>query len=129
MLSRTNRRSFIKKSGAVAAGFWLGSAPQAKAVSANEKLNVACIGVGGKGGSDSDNAAQFGNVVAICDVDQRMLDNAARRYPNAKRYTDWRKMLEQKDIDAVTVSTADHTHAPVSMSAIPDSARSLSTFL
>jgi len=58
------------------------------------------------------------NVVAICDIDEKRLARAAAKFPKAKRYTDWRKLLEQKGIDAVTVSTPDHTHAPVSMAAM-----------
>ena len=58
------------------------------------------------------------NVVAICDIDEQVLGKAKEKFPGATAYTDWRKLLEQKDIDAVTISTPDHTHAPVTMTAI-----------
>ncbi len=86
--------------------------------SPNEKLNIAGIGVGGKGKGDIASTSKGQNVVAICDVDERTLGASAKLYPGAKKYTDWRKLLEQKDIDAVTISTPDHMHAPIAMSAI-----------
>jgi len=112
-----SRRAFLKTSAVTGLGVWLGAESGAWAQdgqSANEKVNFACIGVGGKGDSDTADAARFGNVVAICDVDETILANAAKKYPNAKTYTDFRKMLDEmgKSIDAVTVSTPDHTHAP-----------------
>ena len=84
----------------------------------SEKLNGACIGIGGMGGSDS---GQMGTetVVALCDVDWKRGAGTFKRYPNAKKYKDFRKMLEkEKGIEAVTVSTPDHTHAVASMMAI-----------
>ena len=80
---------------------------------ANEKINIACIGVGGKGDSDSSDVARCGgNIVAICDVDADTLAKKGKQFPNAKRYNDYRKLLEEmdKEIDAVTVSTPDHNH-------------------
>lgn len=88
----------------------------------SSKLNLASVGVGGKGWSDlvSIAASPHVNVVALCDVDETKehLGRAAEKYPHAKRYTDWRKMLEQKDIDAVQVSTPDHMHAPIALAAM-----------
>jgi len=83
--------------------------------SANEKLNVAAIGGGGKGSSDILNCAAAGeNVVALCDLDWNARSSAKEtlaKVPNVPRYTDYRVMLEKhKDIDAVTISTPDHTH-------------------
>lgn len=81
---------------------------------ANERINVAGIGAGGKGDSDiNDAAACGGRIVALCDVDRGTLDKKGQAYPEAKKYKDFRKMFDEmgKDIDAVTVSTADHTHA------------------
>ena len=117
MSRKSSRRQFLKQSAILSATPFIGTVAR-PVLGASDKVHIACVGVGGKGESDMIETSVGHEVVAICDVDQRMLDNAARRYPNAKRYTDWRKMLEQKDIDAVTVSTADHTHAPVSMSAM-----------
>jgi predicted dehydrogenase len=84
----------------------------------SEKLNIAGIGVGGMGGS---NLRQLGseNIVALCDVDHNYAAGTFKRYPKAKVYTDYRKMLEkQKDIDAVVIATPDHTHAVISMEAM-----------
>ncbi|MBX3442638.1 MAG: Gfo/Idh/MocA family oxidoreductase [Planctomyces sp.] len=85
---------------------------------ANDQIHLAAIGVGGKGASDLDETAAGHNVVAICDVDERTLAAAAQRYPHATKHQDWRKLLEQPNIDAVTVSTPDHMHAPITMTAL-----------
>lgn len=86
--------------------------------SPNEKLNVAAIGAGGKGASDIRNCDQE-NIVALCDVDWHKAAKTFDAYPNAKRYKDYRKMLEEmKEIDAVTVSTPDHMHAPAALLAM-----------
>jgi predicted dehydrogenase len=88
---------------------------------ANNKLNVAGIGVMGKGESDLAGISKSKdvNIVALCDTDDNSLAKAKAKYPGAKTYNDFRKMLEeQKDIDAVTVSTPDHMHAPAAMMAI-----------
>ncbi|HTU88560.1 MAG TPA: Gfo/Idh/MocA family oxidoreductase [Gemmataceae bacterium] len=121
MSRRTNRRQFIQQSGLAGLGFWVaGGLTPALSRSTNEKLNIAGIGVGGKGDSDINQAGQVGNVVAICDIDDNTLGKKAERFPNAKKYNDFRKMLEEmgKSIDAVTVSTPDHTHAVAAMMAI-----------
>lgn len=78
-----------------------------------EKMNVAGIGVGGKGMSDINSAfVEAGNVVALCDVDENQAAKAFEKWPNVPRYKDFRKMLEkEKSIDACTISTPDHTHA------------------
>src|SRR5205823_121590 len=109
------RRDFIKTS-ALAAGVAAFSAPSfIRAQGLNEKINIACIGVGGKGDSDSTGAfTAGGNIVALCDVDSGTLnkkdkqfkDRAAKenRTYDAKHYSDWRKMFDEigKSIDAVT---------------------------
>src|SRR5207249_2973142 len=81
------------------------------------KLNIGCIGVGGRGKGDID-GVKGENIVALCDVDRTSLEKAAKMFPKASTYDDFRKMLEQKDIDAVTVATPDHMHAPASMMAM-----------
>ncbi|MFZ4638270.1 MAG: gfo/Idh/MocA family oxidoreductase, partial [Pirellulales bacterium] len=69
-MTPTSRRGFLGTSSLLSAGYFVAAGSRtAWSTSANEQLNVACIGVGGKGSSDSDNAALFGNVIAICDVD------------------------------------------------------------
>ena len=74
------------------------------------KLNVALIGVWGRGLAHYDMLAEE-NVVALCDVNEARFPDALKRFPKAKTYVDWRKCLDQKDIDAVVCCTADHTHA------------------
>lgn len=84
----------------------------------SEKLNIAGIGVGGQGGSDL-NSLKSQNIVALCDVDWAHAAGTFKRFPDAKRHKDFRKMLEeQKDIDAVIVATPDHVHAAASIMAI-----------
>lgn len=106
-----NRREMLKASAAVSAGFWLGTGTKAPAASANEKLNVACIGVGGRGAANV-GAVSGENIVAVCDVDQKRAGANFTRFEKAKKYQDFRKMLDEMDgqIDAVVVSTPDHTH-------------------
>src|SRR5436190_11796704 len=120
MSQRSNRREFIKQTTAIGVGAWVAGTLPAESKAANEKLNIACIGVGGKGSSDTDHAGIVGNIVALCDIDDHRLDEKAKKFPQAKKYNDFRKMLEEmsKQIDAVTVSTPDHTHAPASMMAM-----------
>jgi len=88
-------------------------------VSPSEKLNVACIGVGGMGASDVSQMSGE-NLVAFCDVDFKHAAGTFRRYPNVKKYRDFRIMLDKEDnnIDAVTVSTPDNIHAVAAMAAI-----------
>ena len=87
----------------------------------SERVNVAAIGAGGQGGGDLNAVASLGaNVVALCDVDFQRAAPNFKRYPKAKVYKDFREMLdkEEKNIDAVTVGTPDHIHAPASLDAI-----------
>ena len=122
-MSSTSRRSFLGKSTLAGAGYFVAAGTRtAWSVSANEQLNVACIGVGGKGSSDSDNAALFGNVIAICDVDRNTLESKgkAEKFKDAARFTDFRELFAKhgKDIDMCTVSTPDHMHGPVTLEAM-----------
>jgi predicted dehydrogenase len=91
-----------------------------RALGANDKLRVAGIGIGGKGESDINQAAKFMDVVALCDIDDERLNKRGESYPSAKKYFDYRKLLDEmaKEIDAVTVSTADHHHAPAAVLAM-----------
>ena len=87
-------------------------------VAPSEKLNIAGIGIGGRGQGDLDECGSE-NIVALCDVDEAYAGKVFDRYPKARKWTDFRKMLdEQKDIDAVIIATPDHTHAVISMAAI-----------
>ena len=85
----------------------------------SDKLNIACIGCGGKGRSDIDGVASE-NIYALCDVDWKMALDAFQHYPKAKRYRDYREMLDKdgKSIDAVTVSIPDHSHAAAGLLAM-----------
>ena len=116
MTLRTNRRDFLKTTSAVAAagafGVW-SETPAAESKSPNEKLNIAFVGVANKGGHNVQQLRSQ-NVYALCDVDSKFLGKAANGQIQAKTFRDFRKMLEavEKNVDAVCVSTADHSHAP-----------------
>ncbi len=122
-MTRSNRREFLKTTGLAGVGFWVGSSVAAQEKSANGKISFAGVGVGGKGHSDIVQAAKLGPVVALCDIDENSLNRTAAELEKAghkpKKFFDFRKMLEEcKAIDAVTVSTPDHTHAPASIMAM-----------
>ena len=121
MSPKKSRRDFLKVSAASGIGFWVAGGVQAQeSKSPNEKIRFASIGIGGKGASDTADAAKHGDLVAVCDVDDKQLAAAEKKYPQAKRYSDFRKMLEEmgKSIDAVTVSTPDHCHAAAAVMAM-----------
>jgi predicted dehydrogenase len=116
MSARANRRDFLKTTAAAGIGYWVAGGVAAQpSKSPNEQIQFACIGVGGKGNSDSAHAAENGVIVAICDVRESELNRKKKdsAFERAATYTDFRKMLEElgDSIDAVTVSTPDHTHA------------------
>jgi predicted dehydrogenase len=122
------RREFLKMAGLGAAAFaalpdigiaWADVPSRTGKIITGRKLNIACIGVGGKGDSDVRGVSSQ-NIVALCDVDEKRAAGSFKRFPNAKRYKDFRKMLIEMDdqIDAVTVSTPDHMHFPAAMMAI-----------
>ena len=115
--NHVSRRQWLAGSAAVAVGSFV-ILPQ-RVRGANERLNVAGVGVGGMGGNDLRQVAPKENVVGLCDVDANSLARAATQFPDAKTYRDFRKMLEsQKDIDAVMIATPDHTHAVITMMAL-----------
>jgi len=118
---RLSRRNFVQSAAAVAAftivpRYVLGGA---RIVPPSEKLNIAGIGIGGRGEGDLDEVGSE-NIVALCDVDKNYAGRVFKKYPNAKAYTDFRTMLEKEDknIDAVVIATPDHTHAIITMMAI-----------
>ncbi len=120
------RRDFLKSAalagvGLVAAGSQ-GCAllrPGPRRISPNEKLNVACIGVGGRG-HDNVHAMSGENIVALCDVDDAMAAEAYNAFPKAQRFHDYRRMLDklERSIDAVVISTPDHMHALPALTAM-----------
>ncbi len=117
-----SRRDFLKKAGILSAGI---SIIPNHAVSGlghkapSDKLNIAGIGIGGKGHVNL-KGMKTENIVGLCDVDWKYADVCFRDFPGAKRYRDWRKMYDEigKSIDAVMVATADHTHALVASTAL-----------
>jgi predicted dehydrogenase len=119
--SKISRRDFIGGAAAAVAAFTVvprhvlggqGNTPP------GEKLNIAGIGVGGMG-QNNVRACESENIVALCDVDDNYAAKVYEKYPNARKWKDFRKMLdEQKDIDAVIVATPDHSHAVVAISAM-----------
>ncbi len=120
MKDKLTRRGWLR--GGIASGlsfpFITTSITRAKAARSCE-LRVGGIGVGGKGWGDiNDTTKENARVVAICDIDAERLDRAAKRFPEARTFTDWRELLQMEELDAVTVSTPDHTHAPATMTAI-----------
>ena len=115
MTRKTTRRSFLGTSAALGTAFWVGGQPITKASSsALQSLSAACVGVGGKGDSDSSHIADNDvQIVGICDVDKRMLEGAAdmvaTRQLSKKKprtYSDYREMLKEKDLDLVLISGA-----------------------
>jgi len=109
----TSRRKFLQHTGLGAGAMLLGFPAIVRGQNLNSRLNIGCIGVGGKGDSDvNDTAKCGGTIVALCDVDANTLDKKGAKYPEAKKFSDYRKMLEEMGsaIDAVTISTPDHVH-------------------
>jgi predicted dehydrogenase len=120
-LNRVNRRNFLGTLSGAAVGYWAaGRTEFVFSKSPNERLSIAGIGVGGKGKSDIDQAGKFGDVVAICDIDDVRLNDKAQLFPQAKRFNDYRELLDEMGdkLDAVVVSTPDHHHAPAAIRAM-----------
>ena len=110
MTRHMDRRAFLKRSAIAGAGFTILKSGLLSGQSPNNKLNIAIIGVGDRG-KQNIKAVSSENIVALCDVNEHNLAEAAQESPRAKTYVDWRQCLEQKDLDAVLCSTTDHTHA------------------
>src|SRR2546428_466223 len=118
---RISRRTFV---GNVGAGVAFTIVPRhvlGRGLTApSDKLNIACIGVGGMGANDVKGVGKTENIYALCDVDEHQAAQSFAAFPKAKRFKDFRVMLEKeaKNIDAVTVSTPDHVHAVAGMMAM-----------
>ena len=119
-MSIDTRRHFLKKS-SLLAGSTLGFPAILRGQNLNSKIQVACIGVGGKGDSDTKNAAKCGgDIIGLCDIEQARLDKMGKTFPKATKHSDFREMLTTlgDKIDAVTVSTPDHLHGVASIMAM-----------
>ena len=126
-----NRRNFLKSTSLLAGAAAISAPYFLRAQGANERINIACIGVGGKGDSDSSSVFGLGgNIVAMCDIDSNTLNGKNKSFQDrakkenrtydAKLFKDWRKMFDElgKSIDAVTVSTPDHMHGLAAITAM-----------
>lgn len=111
MDSRISRRLFTQGAAAAALSAWAPRSP-------NDRVNIAVIGVAGRGAANL-KGVESQNIVALCDIDANNLGKASQLFPKARTHADFRRMLdEQKDIDAVVISTADHVHAPAAVMAM-----------
>lgn len=118
--SHLTRRRFLAQTAGLGAAA-LGAPAILRSAAPNERLNLAFIGVGGRGGSNLREMTASGrdNVVAVCDVNMQTLGKAAEKFPGAQKYTDFRKLYDEaRDIDAVVVSTTEHTHAFATLPAL-----------
>lgn len=113
------RRRFLQSTAKAVATFTILRAGSARTYAANERLNIAAIGISGQGAGDIDQLKSQ-NIVALCDVDWRHAAGTFKKFPGAKQFKDYRKMFDSshREFDAVIVATPDHHHAPASMAAI-----------
>jgi predicted dehydrogenase len=128
MATRRSRRDFLKSTATTTAGglllsYWLAPAAAADEPRApNERLRVGCIGLGGMGQGDARAARRYGDIVAVCDVDREHAEKAKNDKAigdgKAEVYEDYRKLLDRKDIDVVTISTPDHWHTRIAIAAL-----------
>ena len=128
MEKNISRRNFLQKSALATAGAIVATTPlmgnvpassqRKKKQAATDKLNIAGIGIGGRGGGVI-RQMNSENIVALCDVDWKYAANQLNNYPDAKKYKDFRKLFDEMghQIDAVVVGTADHTHAVIAAQA------------
>ena len=116
---KPTRRTFLKNATSATLGFAL--IPSFLKIPPSDRLRVAHIGLGGMGNAHMNwfvNLPEV-DVVALCDVDLALGTKTRKRHPKANQYQDFREMLDvEKNIDAVTVSTPDHTHAVIAMAAM-----------
>ncbi|MDX1565400.1 MAG: Gfo/Idh/MocA family oxidoreductase [Phycisphaeraceae bacterium] len=118
MPKQISRRSFVRHIGVAGATLPVVMPHLVRAVPASGKANLAAVGVGSKGWGDINSISRGQNVIGLCDVDKKKLARAGAKWPKAKTFTDFRKLLEIKEIDGLNVSTPDHMHAPVALAAM-----------
>ncbi len=126
-----SRRSFLQHCTAIAGAtglpLWFvqrelqADEPAKRPIGPNDRPRIALIGCGGMGQGDAQNATRFGDIVAVCDVDQSHVDSAVKKFTKDGKspasYTDFRKLLENKDVDAVIQATPDHWHTLINIAA------------
>ena len=120
MPRQVTRRRFVQTTAAAATvGYFVNPTEARESNSPNEKLNIAAVGATGRAGANIAGVSTQ-NIVAIADVDRSLLEKGSVKYPNARGYRDYRKMLEKEEqnIDAVVVGTPDHSHAPAAAMAL-----------
>jgi predicted dehydrogenase len=120
---QTTRRQFLGTTAAIGAAMIVPRHVVAGSgqLAPSDKMNLGCVGVGGmQGGSDVGSVARTENIYALCDVDENFLNKAADKYPKAKKYRDFREMLDQeaKNLNGVTITIPDHMHASVALRAM-----------
>ncbi len=120
MANRISRRRFLAGSIGTAGGLILLSDSRSiRCYAANSKINVALVGLSGRGSWFVETMPNMSNIVALCDVNDRRAEGAYKQIPNARRFRDYRKMLDEiKEIDAVIAAVPDHTHAVISAAAM-----------
>ena len=123
MAKNTTRRTFLSQSTALGVGVWAGTQSRFSPGkdSPLQSLSAACIGTGGKGSSDTSHIASMGvKIAGLCDVDRQRLTKKGREFPDAEQFQDYREMLDKlgEQVDIVTVSTPDHTHAAAAIKAM-----------
>lgn len=125
--SRPSRRQFVRSAAGLAVGgafapYWYSassSAAEEKPVSANDRLLIGAIGLGGRGTAIARNAAKFGVVAAVCEVDSKRGEAARKNFGGqVDVYADYRELLERRDLDAVTIGTPDHWHTAIAVAAL-----------
>ena len=116
-MNKSSRRSFLKSTSAISSGLLI--LPSLYGFSANNRLNIAVIGVGGRGRANWSKVPKE-NIVAMCDVDDQSAADGYNMFPNARKFKDFRVMFDKmhKEIDAVIISTPDHTHFAATMAAM-----------
>src|SRR5205809_861348 len=119
MSHHTDRRQFLQAGALAGVGFWVSGSPAADSKAANDRLNIAVIGCGGRGRAAVGGARKH-NLVALCDVDDKRAAKAFEDNPSVPKFRDFRKMFDglHKQIDAVFVATPDHTHAVAAVTAM-----------
>ena len=126
MKKSLSRRQFFQESALASAGVWLAGTqlaaatrrpPGSRILSPNDKLNVGMIGTANRAGANLQEVSSQ-NIVALCDVDEEFLAAASQKYPKAQVYTDFRRLIDQRDIDAIVIATPDHTHAVATVAAL-----------